>query len=364
MRSHTKKSQRLGLGTASMIGVMALVGCGANGQGAEGEGNGADLTGESVEFITPYGPGGTYDRLLREMQPGFEAETGATAIVENEPGAGTLLATNRTYADTGNESRIQLINTVAAVTSQLAGDEAEGVNFDVADFEWLVGVSAEPNVLIAQPDSPLVDPDYLAEAIQDGEELRYGAMGPGDSSWLDGTILREVLGANISMISGFDGAPEQISGLVRGDVDIMMASLSSVLVPILAGDAEPVLYVGDDMSSFEEANAILSDIPDLETFALDLGISEDDLMNYIEPYTDLLSVSRILALPPEADEDVAEAYREAFTSVIDDPAFIEEKAEDRLYIVPTSREEVDEVLNNAQNAPDEFVDLVGSAFTD
>jgi tripartite-type tricarboxylate transporter receptor subunit TctC len=320
------------------------------------------LEGQTIEMVVPYAPGGSYDRLARAIQPGFEEASGATVVVLNEPGAGSLLATNRTFAGSPDEYRIQLMNTVGVVAAQLAQETAEGVNYDLSEFEWIGSFSNEPEVLVVAAGSPLAEPGALQEAAESQQVLRYGATGPGDNTWIDAFLLRDVLGLNIEIVSGFDGAPDIYSGLLRGDIDLTMSSLASALTPIVAGDGVPILYVGDSMERFEEANAILSEIPEITEVAQEIGVSEDDLATFIEPYSALLKVNRTLVAPPGTPDDLLEAYRTAFDTAINDEELIASSAEQRLYIIPTPGAETEEIILNALDAHPDFVALLEESF--
>lgn len=370
MKLHQHKTGRRGTSTtiagAALVLGLGLTACAGNSPGAPetpGETGAANpLQGETVEIVVPYAPGGSYDRLARAAQPGMEEAMDGTLVVLNEPGAGSLLATNRTYATPPDDLRIQLLNTVGVVAAQLAQDVAEGVNYDLAEFEWIGSYSNEPEVLVVGKDSPLAEPGALLEAIETQQPIRYGATGPGDNTWIDAFLLRDVLGLNIEIVSGFDGAPDIYSAVLRGDIDLTMSSLASALTPIVAGDGVPILYVGDPMEQFEEANEILSTIPEITEFAEEAGVSEDTLSTFIEPYSELLKINRTLVAPPGTSEELLQAYRDAFDAALSDEELIASSAEQRLYIVPTSGAETEEIVQNALDAPEEFVELLRESF--
>lgn len=358
-------------GVVLMAGSLSLAACAqdddADTAGTDGEAEpagdaAADLSGETVNIVAPYAPGGSYDRLARAVEPGFEEASGSTVVVQNEPGAGSLLATNRTFAASPDEWRMQLLNTVGVVAAQVAQEVAEGVNYDLSEFEWVGSFSNEPEVLVVAADSPLAEPGALLEAVESQEVVRYGATGPGDNTWIDAFLLRDVIGLNIEIVSGFDGAPDIYSGVLRGDVDVTMTSLASALTPITAGDGVPALYIGHDMAEFPEANEFLQDVPELREFAADAGVSTEDLETFVEPYSALLQINRTLVAPPGTDEARLAAYREAFDAAVSDEDLVADHAEERLYILPTSAQETEQIVLDALDAHPEFVALLEESF--
>jgi len=349
-----------GIGAVAL--AAALVACSSGGGGSAEADEEVSLKGKTVNMVVPYAPGGSYDRLARGIQKGFQDASGATVVVLNEPGAGSLLATNRTFVSPPRENRIQLLNTVGVVAAQLAKDVAEGVNYDLSKFKWIGSFSDEPEVLVAAAGSPLAEPGGVAKALKEGRTLRYGATGPGDNTWIDAFLLRDVLGFKIEIVSGFDGAPDIYSALLRGDIDITMSSLASALTPITAGDGAPILYVGSDMKEFENAHKILSEIPELGEFIKEVGISEDRYETFIEPYSALLKVNRTLVAPPDTSDAQLEAYRAAFDEAINDKKLIASSAEQRLYIVPKQGKDTEAVIKKSLDAPGEFVELLKRSF--
>ncbi|MGH2601935.1 MAG: Bug family tripartite tricarboxylate transporter substrate binding protein, partial [Dehalococcoidia bacterium] len=132
--------------------------------GAEGSGGeaAAPFEGQTVEFVVPYEPGGGYDQYVRIIAPYLGDCLGADVIAVNEPGAGSLLATNQTAVAEPDGTRIQILNTIGAVSAQVA--EEEGARYDLADFSWLARIAGEPNVLSVSANSDFQDFDDLINA--------------------------------------------------------------------------------------------------------------------------------------------------------------------------------------------------------
>src|SRR3954463_13192367 len=64
--------------------------------GAAAESTAAFFQGKQVRFYTMGGPGGGYDTYMRALIPHLEKKLGARMLPTNEPGAGGLIAVNRT----------------------------------------------------------------------------------------------------------------------------------------------------------------------------------------------------------------------------------------------------------------------------
>jgi len=79
----------------------------------------AYFTGKTVRMIVGYGPGGGYDAYARMISPYLGKFLGATILVENQPGAGGLIALNRIYAAPPDGLLMMLVNGTGAAMSQL-----------------------------------------------------------------------------------------------------------------------------------------------------------------------------------------------------------------------------------------------------
>src|SRR5680860_1431098 len=141
----------------SFILVLLAAGCGGNAdeeasgtgtrtEGAEGPteetteptataaeaGDCSELESETITFAVPYDAGGGYDTYARLMAPYLEEEIGATVVVENQPGAGGLLAINSLLTAPADGTTIAIMNAVGSGGAVIA--DAEGVQFELDEL--------------------------------------------------------------------------------------------------------------------------------------------------------------------------------------------------------------------------------------
>ena len=119
---------------------------------AAAESAAAFFQGKQVRFYTMGSPGGGYDTYMRALVPHLERKLGAKMLPTNEPGAGGLIAMNRTLNAPPDGLTILLIGGETLVTAQLY--ESPGVNYDVRKLTWLARVSSEAKVALLGPKSP------------------------------------------------------------------------------------------------------------------------------------------------------------------------------------------------------------------
>jgi hypothetical protein len=112
----------------------------------------AFFQGKQVRFYTMGSPGGGYDTYMRALIPHLEKKLGAKMLPTNEPGAGGLIAVNRTLHAPPDGLTILLVGGETLVTAQLY--DAPGVNYDVRKLTWLGRVSSEAKVALLGPQCP------------------------------------------------------------------------------------------------------------------------------------------------------------------------------------------------------------------
>lgn len=260
------------------------------------------LEGETVTLIVPYSPGGGYDAYARLLAPGLSEQIGAEVIVENQDGAGGLLAINSLVTEEPDGTRIAIMNGVGAGGGALAG--AEGVQFELDQLSYIGRVGASYHILSTAADSPYATFDDVRGA--DG--LRYGSTGPGAADFVNGNLLEATFELGMEIITGFEGSEENELAVTRGDVDLMTGDFDSRLPVIENGDHRPLLLIGP------EPDPLLPDTPAL--LELDLDDRQRTLAQF---QVDLLDLGRSIVGPPGMPADALGCVRGALAGAVEDP---------------------------------------------
>ena len=302
--------------------------------------------GELATFVVPYGSGG-YDLIARGMAPFLEKELGATIVVQNQPGGGSLLAANNLFNAEPDGLTFGIFPTDGLVAATLA--EAQGVNFEIEEFTLVARVAQEPRLLMASPPSGLTS----IEEVRAAENLQWATFGVGSPDNVDATVLPVILGIedNVEIVVGFTGFDEILQVAAAGDVDLHAGSLGSRTDAVRNGDLVPILIVGRE--GVEE----FPDVPAL----FDIDMENPDLA---EPYVDLQAGGRSIVAPPGMSENCLTELQDGLQAVLEDPEF--QEVIGTSVDVPlsyTSGEELQEIVSNTLDAPDEFVELLRSAYS-
>ena len=309
---------------------------------AQAEDPAAFYHGRQLNLIVGYGPGGGYDVyarvLARHLGRHMPGQPGV--IVQNMPGAGSLVATNYLYARAPKDGttfgifarNMPLIGLIASITG--AGNK--NARFDARKFTWLGSSSSYANdayLLLIRRDAMIKS---IADARQPGAPpLLIGTTAEGTSSDAMPVVLRELVGFNVKAISGYTDSGQLFLAMDRGEIEGRTVGLSAVrsnkpgwLAP--DGPMRVLLVFGRDTRH--------PDFPDTPTVReLAKGETERRLIEAIEvPY----KLSRPFAAPPGVPAERAQALQQAVMAMHADPLYLEDAAKAGLDVSPIGAEEI------------------------
>lgn len=333
--------------SAATLTVAALASCGQQ-DGTEAGGSGCDFfKGKTVELVVPFETGGGFDLYGRLLADHLAEPLGAdNVIVQNEPGAGGLLGTNKTWSAKPDGLRIQLMSTSGMIASELGG--ADGVQFKTADFSWIGRLTDEPDVVMSGSKGGINNPDDLRS-----KPVKIGSSGVGDIDYIEATLLTRGLGLNSEIVTGFNGAPEVITSMARGEVDLFAASLTRADVAIKAGDVKPLWVFSD------EAEKSLPNVPPLSE-----AVTES-FRPVVEAHNEVLQAGRALAAPPGMDDSRLTCLRDAFDKTVANEDFLSnaDQLGIRGPISPLSGDKTDELITHVvEDSPKEYVDILTQSY--
>jgi tripartite-type tricarboxylate transporter receptor subunit TctC len=178
-----------------------------------------------VRIIVPFAPGGGTDLIARTLGTGMSQELGQSVIVENKPGAGTIIGTDA-VAKSPPDGYTLLIATFAhAVNPGLqpklpyATDKA---------FAPVVLVGRSPNVLVVKSDSPYKTvQDVIAAAKAKPGKLNFASQGNGTSAHLAGELFKNLTKVDLTHVP-YKGAGPALTDLLGGQVDLMFGTAAAV----------------------------------------------------------------------------------------------------------------------------------------
>jgi tripartite-type tricarboxylate transporter receptor subunit TctC len=269
---------------------------------------------------------------------------GATIVVENVPGAGHIIATNRLFASAPDGLTIGTFNT-GLIYAQLLG--LEGVRFDLRELSWIGKAASDPRVLVVGQGSGLASIEDLRAS---GTPIVFGTTGIGSASHNDLALLKTVLGLNVKLVPGYSGQELQLA-MLRDELQGTLGSYSSLRSFVEHGYGAILLRIGGDRVPG------LADIPEAAAFVPEGG----DGRRLIDVVRANAELGRLTAGPPGISEDRLEVLLAAYRGALEDPELLAEATKLGRPIEPAFGLEVEARITAALDLPDEVVRSLSAA---
>ncbi|MBH5371937.1 Bug family tripartite tricarboxylate transporter substrate binding protein [Bradyrhizobium glycinis] len=199
-----------------------------------------------VKIVVPFAAGGGTDIVARTTAQEIQTDLGKPVIIENKPGAGTIVGT-QTVATSEPDGYSLLLATFAhAVNPSLYNK----LPFDPhKDFAAVSLIARSFNVVVVNPTSKINSiSDLIAEAKARPGKLNFGTFGIGTSAHLAGELFNAM--ANVKMTAvPYKGAAPAISDLLGGQIDVMFTTVASAASLVAAGQLRALAVTSAERSA-------------------------------------------------------------------------------------------------------------------
>jgi putative tricarboxylic transport membrane protein len=182
----------------------------------------AFYAGKTVRMVVGSGTGGGYDIFSRMIAPYLAKVLDTTVVVENQPGAGGLLALNKLYAAPPDGLQISLTNGTGAAFAVLTNQSA--VRFDLTRFSYLATVGAPPGLWLVGPNSPIRE---VQQAIDARMKWRWASSGGTSGLGIGAAFTCEALKLDCHVVQGYKGSADAGLAVTRGEMDALYVPESS-----------------------------------------------------------------------------------------------------------------------------------------
>jgi tripartite-type tricarboxylate transporter receptor subunit TctC len=198
-----------------------------------------------VKLVVPFSPGGGTDSIARTLAVGMSQALGQSVIVENKPGAGTIIGTDAVAKSPPDGYSLVVATFAHAVNPSLMTK----LPFDTEKaFAPIVMIARGPNVLVVRSDSPLKTvKDLLDAARAEPSKLSYASQGNGTSAHLAGEMFENIAQVKITHIP-YRGAGPAMTDLLGGQVDMMFATAAAVAPHIASGKLRAIAVTTPERS--------------------------------------------------------------------------------------------------------------------
>lgn len=212
----------------------------------------AEFPDKPIRLVVPFAPGGGTDLIARTLGLGMSRELGQTVVIENKPGAGTIIGTDL-VAKSPADGYTLVISTFAHAVNPSLMQKLPYDN-DKA-FAPVILIGKGPNVLVVRTESPFKSvKDILEAARANPGKLNYASQGNGTSAHLAGEMFDNLAKVQMKHIP-YRGAGPALTDLMGGQVDMIFGTATAVSSGLDSGRLRALAVTGAERSQ------VLKNIP-------------------------------------------------------------------------------------------------------
>ena len=297
--------------------------------------------GRQVRLLVGAPAGSGYDIMARAVAqhigdhiPGHPA-----IIVENKPGAASLIMTNTLVTSEPHDGTAIGAAINGMPTAPLL--QPGSTHFDPAKLIWLGSADRDVQVAYVWHSAPV-------QSLQDLEtkQLIVGADAPGTTHYDYPAVGAAILGLKFKIISGYSGTGDIHKAMEAGEVQGVGASAIASLEAM-----NPQWVANGDVKIIGLWNPTRNPAVDKKVpLLIDLAKTQAD-RQAIMLMVSRLEYGRPFFAPPGVPADRARALQQAFMDTMKDPAFLADARKLRLDIDPISGAEVENLVKEAAATP-------------
>jgi tripartite-type tricarboxylate transporter receptor subunit TctC len=281
--------------------------------------------GKQLKLIIGYPAGSGYDvhaRLLgRHMARYIPGEP--TIVPQNMLGAGSIRAANYIYNVAPKDGlSIGAINRSVPLAPLLGTTEKEQTQFDPLKFGWVGSMNSTVSIAIVWADSGIKTFDELMK-----REVIVAASAPASDSFVFANILKNIVGAKLKIVSGYQGSTENYLALERGEATGYMGTSYSSL------KATRPDWIRDHKVNILVQISLAKD-PELPDVPLVMDYANDKQKQALELILAPQQAGRPYMTTPGVDPARLAALQKAFMETMKDPQFVVEAQKEQIDIDP------------------------------
>jgi len=185
-----------------------------------------------VRIVVPQSPGASTDTTARLIAQRLTTALGQTVLVDNRPGAGSVIGTEVVAKATPDGHTLLVVASSITLNPILH----KNLGWDpVRDFAPITQLSSFPNILVVHPAVPVKTvKDLVALAKAKPGGLNYGSAGTATGTHLSAELFKHMTGTDMVHVP-YKGGGAAIPALMGGQVQLMFATTVSALPHVRAG---------------------------------------------------------------------------------------------------------------------------------
>jgi len=176
-----------------------------------------------LRIVVPFPPGGGTDLISRNLGNGLRMEFGQPVVIDNRPGAGTIIGTSLVAKSTPDGYTLVMSSFAHAVNPSLHAK----LPYSEKSLTPVVLVARSSNILVTHPASAFRSVGVLiAYGKANPEKLTYGSFGNGTSGHLAGELFASLARIRMTHVP-YRGSGPALTDLLGGRLSVIFATSGS-----------------------------------------------------------------------------------------------------------------------------------------
>jgi tripartite-type tricarboxylate transporter receptor subunit TctC len=198
-----------------------------------------------VRIVVPFAPGGGTDVVARTLAHEMEKDLGKSVMIENKPGAGTIVGTQAVAVSKADGYTLLMGTFANAVNPSLNAK----LPYDPhKDFAPVALVARSFNIVVVNPKSQVSSiGDLIATAKANPGKLTFGTFGVGTSAHLAVELFKDMAKVNLTAVP-YKGAAPAITDLIGGQIDVMFTTVASAASLVESGQLRAIAVTSAERS--------------------------------------------------------------------------------------------------------------------
>jgi tripartite-type tricarboxylate transporter receptor subunit TctC len=313
--------------------------------------------GKTIKIVVGLSAGGGYDRAARLLarHMGKYIPGNPDIIVQNMPGAGSVVSANYAYGVAKPDGLTLLMPHNNLYLSQLSGDKE--VKFDLLKMHWIGSMDKDDMMLFIRSDAPY---KTIKDVVTAKEPPKCGTTGVGGSDYVLSRILEETIGAKVNQVVGYPGSNEIAIAVERGEVACQGLTISTFfsrepfLTWVKSNFVRFLTQSGHKRDARVNGPTIFELMDEYKTPAPKRRLAEAMLAGG--------EWARPMLVAPATPPDRVQILRDAYDKVVKDPELLAEAKKLRIDVQAEKGPELEAMAKEAMNQPPEVLEQIKKLF--
>ena len=205
-----------------------------------------------VKIIVPFATGGPADNYARFMAQRLQEALGQSFVVDNKPGAGSVIGTDIAAKSPADGYTLLLMSNAHTVNETLIASKPFALT---RDFVAIAPINYSDLVLVAHPSLKATTiKELVALARAQPGKLNYASSGPGTPYHMAGELFKSMADVYLVHIP-YKGSSGARTDVIGGQVDMMFDAVTTMAEQVKAGKVKAIATTGRQRSD------VMPDVP-------------------------------------------------------------------------------------------------------